>query len=99
MAASEGFKNLGQFVAAANRVSQPRHPVRYQLKTSMVDDGASLGQSIQTLKKSANADLEAQRAVREANTMALRVGDGVPVEGAEVPDDEARDDESNAPRQ
>lgn len=68
MAASEGFKNLGQFVAAAN-VSHNLGIPFDRLKTSMVDDGASLGQSIQTLKKSANADLEAQRAVREANTM------------------------------
>ena len=68
MKASEGFKNLGQFVAAAN-VSHNLGIPFDRLKTSMVDDGASLGQSIQTLKKSANADLEAQRAVREANTM------------------------------
>ena len=35
----------------------------------MVDKGSSLGQSIQTLKKSANSDLEVQRAERDANTM------------------------------
>ena len=68
MAASEGFKNLGQFVAAANVSHNLGIPFE-RLKTSMVDDGASLGQSIQTLKKSANSDLEVQRAVREAETM------------------------------
>jgi hypothetical protein len=68
MAASDGFKNLGQFVAAAN-VSHNLGIPFDQLKASMVDEGASLGQSILTLKKSANSDLEAQRAEREANTM------------------------------
>jgi hypothetical protein len=68
MAASDGFKNLGQFVAAAN-VSHNLGIPFDRLKTSMVDEGASLGQSIQTLKKSANSEVEAQRAEREANAM------------------------------
>jgi len=68
MAASEGFKNLGQFVAAVNVSHNLGIPFE-QLKTSMVDEGSSLGQSIQTLKRSANSELEVERAEREANTM------------------------------
>ncbi len=68
MAASEGFKNLGQFVAAVN-VSHNLGIPFDQLKTNMVVEGSSLGQSIQTLKTSANSDVEVQRAAREANTM------------------------------
>jgi hypothetical protein len=68
MAASDGFKNLGQFVAAVN-VSHNLGIPFDQLKTNMVVEGSSLGQSIQTLKTSANSDVEVQRAAREANTM------------------------------
>ena len=46
MKASAGFKNLGQFVAAVNVSNNLGIPFS-QLKTKMVDDGMSLGQSIQ----------------------------------------------------
>jgi hypothetical protein len=68
MAASAGFKNLGQFVAAAN-VSHNLGIPFDQLKTSMVVEGSSLGQSIQALRKSADSVAEVQRAERESSTM------------------------------
>jgi hypothetical protein len=61
--AATGFRNQGQFIAAVN-VS--RIPFA-DLKTSMVNDGLSLGQSIQRLKPSANAEVETSRATRWAN--------------------------------
>ena len=67
-AAAAGFKNLGQFVAAVN-VSHNLGIPFDRLKTSMVTDGRSLGQSIQTLKQSANAEVEAPRAEREATVL------------------------------
>jgi hypothetical protein len=67
-AASAGFKNLGQFVAAVN-VSHNLGIPFDQLKTSMVGNGLSLGQSIQTLKQSANPDVEVHRAELEASVI------------------------------
>ena len=49
MKAAEGFRNLGQFVAAVN-VSNNLGLDFAKLKMKMVDDGLSLGQSIQALK-------------------------------------------------
>jgi hypothetical protein len=46
MKAAEGFRNLGQFVAAVN-VSNNLGIDFAKLKTAMVDDGKSLGQAIQ----------------------------------------------------
>jgi hypothetical protein len=40
-----------------------------ELKTRMVDDGMSLGQSIKELRPSANATTEVQRAETDANTL------------------------------
>ena len=68
MKASEGFKNLGQFVAAVN-VSNNLGLKFTDLKTRMVDDGMSLGQAIQDVKKISNVETEVQRAETEANTM------------------------------
>jgi hypothetical protein len=68
MAASAGFKNLGQFVAAVNVSSNLGIPFA-QLKTSMVTDGKSLGQSIQILKPAASATIEAQHAEYDARGM------------------------------
>ena len=68
MDAAEGFRNLGQFVAAVN-VSNNLHLDFTQLKTHMVDDGMSLGQAIQTVKKTANVDTEVHRAETEADEM------------------------------
>jgi hypothetical protein len=68
--ASDGFKNLGQFVAAVN-VSNNLGLKFTDLKTRMVDQGMSLGQAIQDSKKLSNSNVqtEVQRAETEANDM------------------------------
>jgi hypothetical protein len=68
MDAVEGFRNLGQFVAAVN-VSNNLGLEFTELKTRMVDDGMSLGQAIQDVKKTANVDTEVRRAETEADSM------------------------------
>ena len=70
MKASAGFKNLGQFVAAVN-VSNNLGISFTQLKTKMVDDGMSLGQSIKTLRPESSATIEANRAEYDARGMIL----------------------------
>ena len=67
--AAEGFKNLGQFVAAVN-VSSNLGLDFEKLKTAMVDDGRSLGQAIQFVKTDVeNPTVVAQRAESEALTL------------------------------
>ena len=69
MEAADGFKNLGQFVAAVNVSSNLRIDFE-KLKTAMVDDGRSLGQAIQHVKTDVeNPTLVAQRAESEAQTL------------------------------
>ena len=68
MAASAGFKNLGQFVAAVN-VSNNLGLSFTQLKTKMVTDRMSLGQAIQALRPLTSATIEAQRAEYDARGM------------------------------
>jgi len=68
MTASSGFRNLGQFVAAVNVSNNLGIPFT-QLKTRMVDDGMSLGQSIQALKPTANSTVEASHAEHDADVM------------------------------
>lgn len=68
MKAAADFKNLGQFVAAVN-VSNNLGLSFTDLKTRMVDDGMSLGQAIQDLKKTANVDAEVTKAQTEADAM------------------------------
>ena len=68
MAASAGFRNLGQFVAAVNVSSNLGIPFD-QLKTKMVTDGKSLGQAIQVLKPVSSATIEAQHAEYDARGM------------------------------
>jgi len=69
MEAADGFKSLGQFVAAVN-VSSNLGLDFEKLKTAMVDDGSSLGQAIQSVKKDVeNPTLVAQRAESEALTL------------------------------
>lgn len=63
--AASGFKNQGQFIAAAN-VANNKGISFVDLKTSMVDGGLSLGQSIQQLKPSLDGKVEAARATRWA---------------------------------
>lgn len=68
MDAAEGFRNLGQFVAAVN-VSNNLGLDFTQLKTRMVDDGMSLGQAIQDVKKIPDVETQVRRAETEADTM------------------------------
>jgi hypothetical protein len=68
MTAAEGFRNLGQFVAAVN-VSNNLGIDFVNLKTSMVDDGLSLGQAIQTWKPTANSTQEASLAESQATVI------------------------------
>lgn len=66
--ASAGFKNLGQFVAAAH-VSQNLDIPFDTLKAKMTGTNAtSLGQAIHELKPAADAKAEEQKAQRTANT-------------------------------
>lgn len=75
MTASEGFRNLGQFVAAVN-VSNNLRIEFSKLKTAMVHDGMSLGQAIQSQRSSVDGTLEANRAQRDADTL-IRSSDTV----------------------
>jgi hypothetical protein len=68
MKAAEGFRNLGQFVAAVN-VSNNLGLSFTQLKARMVDDGMSLGQAIKDLRPTANTTTEVQRAETDANRL------------------------------
>jgi hypothetical protein len=69
MTASEGFRNLGQFVAAVN-VSNNLPGVKFtDLKTRMVDEGMSLGQALQDMKTTANIETEVRRAEQQADTL------------------------------
>jgi hypothetical protein len=63
--AATGFKNQGQFIAAVN-VSRNLGIPFVDLKTKMVGQGLSLGQSIQALRPGVNAPREAMRAQRQA---------------------------------
>lgn len=64
-AASSGFKNLGQFVAAVHVSNNLGIPFA-DLKARMVD-GDSLGSAIQSLRPAADANAEARKAERQAN--------------------------------
>ena len=65
---SAGFRNLGQFVAAAH-VSHNLDIPWTDLKAKMTGDHpVSLGKAIQDLKPQANALTEAAKAQKEANT-------------------------------
>ncbi|HYM23160.1 MAG TPA: hypothetical protein VEU08_08130 [Vicinamibacterales bacterium] len=64
--ASMGFKNQGQFIAALHVSRNLGIPFK-DLRTEMVKDHKSLGQSIQTLKKSADSDDAVKTATHEAD--------------------------------
>jgi hypothetical protein len=68
MDAAEGFRNLGQFVAAVN-VSNNLGLDFTELKMRMVDDGMSLGQAIQDVKRTPDVETQVRRAETEADTM------------------------------
>lgn len=69
MDAADGFRNLGQFVAAVN-VSSNLGLDFTKLKVAMVDDGRSLGQAIQLVKTDVrDPSLVAQRAQSDAEAL------------------------------
>jgi hypothetical protein len=68
IAAAEGFRNLGQFVAAVN-VSNNLGLSFTELKSRMVDDGMSLGQAIQAERNDVDATALVLRAERDAQTL------------------------------
>lgn len=69
MDAADGFRNLGQFVAAVN-VSNNLGLTFSELKTRMVDDGMSLGQAIKAERADmADTTTVALRAETEANQL------------------------------
>jgi hypothetical protein len=68
VSAASGFRNLGQFVAAVN-VSHNLGIPFSKLKTDMVTNHMSLGQSIQALRPSADASRETERAETQARRM------------------------------
>jgi hypothetical protein len=68
MLASEGFRNLGQFVAAVNVSNNLKIPFA-DLKMSMVDEGNSLGQSIKTLRPTADSAREVSIAESQASVL------------------------------
>jgi hypothetical protein len=68
MEAADGFRNLGQFVAAVNVSNNLKIPFE-NLKTDMVTKNMSLGQSIQDLRPASSAAVEAQHAEYDANTL------------------------------
>jgi hypothetical protein len=76
MLAAEGFRNLGQFVAAVNVSNNLKIPFA-DLKTSMVDDGLSLGQSIKTLRPLADAPREVSLAESQASVLLKTDGTAV----------------------
>jgi hypothetical protein len=66
--AAVGFKNLGQFVAAAH-VSKNLNIPFEELKSRMTGpEGVSLGKAIKELKPDADAKAEAKRAKKQAET-------------------------------
>jgi hypothetical protein len=68
LTASEGFKNLGQFIAAVNVSNNLNIPFE-QLKDKMVAEHKSLGQAIQALRPGSSGTIEAQRAEYDARGM------------------------------
>jgi hypothetical protein len=63
--AAAGFKNQGQFIAAVH-VSHNLEIPFADLKTKALSDGGSLGSAIHSLKPSADADAETERANKQA---------------------------------
>ena len=72
MTAADGFRNLGQFVAAIN-VSRNLGIPFTQLKNDLVVRRLSLGQSIQDLRPNSNATVEAERAESDARRLVIEV--------------------------
>jgi len=68
MTAAEGFRNLGQFVAAVN-VSNNLGLSFTELKTRMVDDGMSLGQAAKDLRSSSDTTTAVKTAEADADRL------------------------------
>jgi hypothetical protein len=68
MTAAEGFRNLGQFVAAVN-VSNNLGLSFTELKTRMVDDGMSLGQAAKDLRSSTDTTVAVRTAEADADRL------------------------------
>lgn len=63
--AAAGFRNLGQFIAAAHVAHNLGLPFE-QVKAKMVGEGLSLGETIRALRPDVDADREAGRALAAA---------------------------------
>ena len=71
--ASAGFRNVGAFVAAVHASHNLDIPFT-ALKTSMVDNTATLGEAIKTLRPTADPVAEAERAEKQAKDMIGKTG-------------------------
>jgi outer membrane biosynthesis protein TonB len=78
MDAADGFRNLGQFVAAVNVSTNLNIPFD-KLKADMVTKKMSLGQSIQDLRPATSAAVEAQRAEYDADMLIAQTERGTTV--------------------
>jgi hypothetical protein len=68
MVAADGFRNLGQFVAAVNVSNNLNIPFA-DLKARMVNDGMSLGQAIQSERSGLDGTALARRAESDATLL------------------------------
>jgi hypothetical protein len=77
VAASDGFKNLGLFVAAAHVADNNPNFTFDELKAKMLDgDGMSLGDAIHALDPKADAPVEAQTGQSQADADLKAAGKG-----------------------
>ena len=84
MAASEGFRDLGQFVAAVS-VSHNLKLSFADLKTQMVTGRKSLGDAIPAVRPVASGTIEAQRAEHDARAMIAESERQPPVKATTAP--------------
>lgn len=80
LTACDGFRNLGQFVAAVNVSNNLNIPFE-KLKTLMVKEHKSLGQAIQVLRPGSSGTIEAQRAEYDARGLIAQTERDVQVTG------------------
>jgi len=74
-AASSGFRNLGQFVAAAQASKNTGVPFN-ELKTRMVDRDMSLGQALKDARPALDGPAEAQKAEKAARDRVSKAEQG-----------------------
>lgn len=82
--AAEGFRNLGQFVAAVN-VSHNLGIPFTDLKTRMVDDGMSLGQAIKAERNDVDVATVVRRAERDASIVIADADEAMNKKDAKAP--------------